>query len=164
MELKWWWYHQLETAQIFISLWQVGREMPQVKQTVSQMSLQIREGSSGDLLLEARGAAAERHHPERREQLWAARPVWAPRLDPGARSSQASLLGSCVHTCTLLSTEQKKCGYMNIRTSWPGALSGVWSSVSSLCRSPEHFDLSLFCRWMITGSSLHLPLLWFLHL
>lgn len=31
-------------------------------------------------------------------------------------------------------------------------------------RSPEHFDLSLFCRWMITGSSLHLPLLWFPHL
>lgn len=67
MELKWWWYHQLETAQIFISLWQVGREMPQVKQTVSQMSLQIREGSSGDLLLEDHGAAAERHHPVCRE-------------------------------------------------------------------------------------------------
>lgn len=82
MELKWWWYHQLETAQIFISLWQVGRETPQVKQTVSQMSLQIRDGSSGDFLLEAHGAGAERHHPERWEQLWAELPGWIQ--GPGA--------------------------------------------------------------------------------
>lgn len=148
MDLKWWWYQQLETSQIFISLWQAEREMPQVKQTVSQMYLQIREGSSGDLLLEEHVEEQLRgiiQSVERWQHLWAARLVCASRLDAGAKRSHASLPWPSVPICTLLSTELKKCGYMTIRscnTSWPGALSG-WVGPGALQQAAECSLLTL---------------------
>lgn len=131
-----------------MSLWQIGREMPQVKHEVSQISLQIRQGSWRDGLLagELHGEAAERHHQpaEPREWLRATRLRCAARLRAG-RKITPPVFCSYLHFAFYWTKEM---GVHELKAvTYPGQVSRLDERGSEPC-SVAHFRADQRC-WSV---------------